>query len=197
MTINEDKIKLVTDELFKVALEIQNIVPIFNLADFYFAGGCIYSIWNGKEIKDYDVFCTNHKTMRRLKGFFKKRPDLVDCKTKNAFTVGKYQFVIKHIGAAQVEVSKFDFKHNCYYCDNSGLHEVFGWDYINRNELIFNAARARDVLNILTRVPKFVKRDMEISQKEIVDILEVGTRPTRIFSERRTIKNRKRGKSHY
>lgn len=170
---------------------------MFNLTDFYFAGGCIYCLWNDREVKDYDIFCTNKNAIRRLKLFMRCHPELVSCKTKNAYTVGKYQFVIKHIGAAKDEVSKFDFKHNCYYFDHEGLHDVFGWDYIKSNTLMFNSARARDVLNILTRLPKFLAREMEISQSEILDILEVGTRPTKIFSERHTIKQRKRGRDRY
>lgn len=183
--------------LTEVAASIQAIVPAFNLTDFYFAGGCIYCLWNGREVKDYDIFCTNKKAMTRVKRFLNRHMELVNCKTDNAYTVGKYQFVIKHIGDAKTEVGKFDFKHNCYYYDHDGLHDVFGWDYINSNSLVFNSTRARDVLNILTRIPKFVGRDMTISQKEILDILEIGTRPTRVFSERRTIKKRRSGKSHY
>lgn len=135
--------------------------------------------------------------MSRLKRYLKVHPELVNIKTQNAFTVGKYQFIIKHIGAPEVEVAKFDFKHNGYFYNHSGLHDVFGWDYIDSNELKFNSIRARDVLNIITRVPKFVERGMDISQKEILDILELGTRPTKYFAERRTIKQRRSGKSHY
>lgn len=188
---------MVSEELTKLAVQIQTIIPEFNLADFYFAGGCIYSLYNDREIKDYDIFCTNKKAMSKLKRYLKAHQDLVDFKTKNAYTVGKYQFVIKHIGAAHDEVGKFDFKHNCYYYDHAGLHDVFGWDYIDSKELKFNSTRARDVLNIITRVPKFVERGMDISQKEILDILELGTRPTKYFAERRTIKQRRSGKSHY
>lgn len=195
--IDNNKMQIVSDELAKVSEDIKALIPMFNLSDFYFAGGCIYCLWNGREIKDYDIFCTNRKAIAKLKRFLSGHPEMVNCNTKNAYTVGKYQFVIKHIGAAEKEAEKFDFKHNCYYYDHAGLHSVFGWDYIDSNTLIFNSSRARDVLNILTRIPKFVGRGMEISQKEVLDILEVGTRPTRVFFERHTIQSRRRGKSHY
>lgn len=199
MTKISDRLKelSVSAALNKVANDICEIVPFFNLTDFYFAGGCLYCLWNSKEVKDYDIFCTNKKAIALLKKHFKLHPELVSIKTKNAYTVGKYQFIIKHIGTAPVEVGKFDFKHNCYWYDGTGIHDLFGWDYIGSNELKFNTSRARDVLNILTRIPKFVGRDMEISQKEILDIIEVGTRPTKIFSERRSIKARRSGRSKY
>jgi hypothetical protein len=38
---------------------------------------------------------------------------------------------------------------------------------------------------------------MEISQKEILDILEMGTRLSKIFRERRAIKQRRSGRSRY
>ncbi len=72
-----------------------------------------------------------------------------------------------------------------------------GWEYLDDSNLHFNSDRARDILNIITRVPKFVSRGMEISQAEILDILERGTRPSKILGERRSIKKRRRGRSVY
>lgn len=135
--------------------------------------------------------------MEHIKSYLKLHSELINCKTDNAYTVGKYQFVIKHIGKPIDEVAKFDFLHNCYYYNSTGVHDIFGWDYINSNELKFNSTRARDVLNIMTRIPKFIKRGMEISQSEMLNILDEGTKPMKYFSERKTIKNRKNGKSHY
>lgn len=179
--------------------DIENTVgkDVFNFNDFYFAGGCIYSLWNDKEVKDYDIFCTNKKAIKKLKKHFKEYKYHADYISKNAITMGKYQFVIKHIGNPEVEVAKFDFKHNCYYYNKSGLHDLYGWEYISSNQLEFNSDRARDILNIVTRIPKFVGRGMEISQKEILDILELGTRPTKYISERRGIKQRRSGKTRY
>ena len=179
--------------------DINSIIPIeyFNIKDWYFAGGCIYCLWNNRDVKDYDIFCKNTAAIRQLKKWFKANKDKANFISKNAITMGKYQFIVKHIGDPYVEVGKFDFKHNMFYYDCGSLHNVTDWDHIKSNQLEFNTERARDVLNILTRVPKFVNRGMDISQKEILDIIELGTRPTRIFSERRDIKKRRAGKSRY
>jgi hypothetical protein len=175
----------------------QRLGAAFDFNDYYFAGGCCYCLWNDKEIKDYDIFCKSQKAIRKLKSFFKANPQLADNISKNAITMGKYQFVTKHIGQPEIEVAKFDFKHNLVYFDSTGVHALTSWDDIESNTLLANTDRARDVLNIVTRIPKFVERGMDISQKEIVDILERGTRPTKYFSERRYIKARASGRSRY
>jgi len=196
----EDKKKRVVTALKEQIVEIEKLIPrdVFNFDEWYFAGGCCYSLWNDKEVKDYDIFCKNKKAVKKLKDYFKSNKNKANCMTKNAITVGKYQFVIKHIGKPEVEVGKFDFKHNMSYYDNKqGLVSLSGWNYISSNELSFNTERARDILNIITRIPKFVDRGMEISQKEILDILELGTRPTKIFRERQSIKKSRSGKSRY
>jgi len=195
----ESKKRLVAVALQTKVAELESILPkdAFDFKDFYFAGGCIYSIWNGKEVKDYDIFCKSKKAIEKLKRYFGENKGKTNIITNNAITMGKYQFVIRHIGKPEVEVMKFDFKHNMAYYDTDGLAAVSGWEYINSNKLEFNSERARDVLNIISRIPKFVGRGMEISQKEIFDILELGTRPTKIFSERASIKKSRKGKSRY
>jgi len=194
----------IQENINKVSLKLQEVIndiqsqigkDIFDFKNFYFAGGCIYCLWNDKDIKDYDIFCTNKTSINKLKKYFKENKSKANIITSNAITMGKYQFVIKHIGKPEVEVNQFDFKHNMFYYNNSGLHNLVEWEHLSSNQLVFNSARARDVLNIITRIPKFVDREMEISQKEILDILELGTRPTKLFSERRNIKKRRSGKT--
>jgi hypothetical protein len=129
--------------------------------------------------------------------WFKQHPGVADIITKNAISMGKFQFILLHIGEPEVEVGKFDFKHNMNYYDNGRLRTLSGYAYLNGNKLEFNSTRARDVLNIITRIPKFVERDMEISQKEILSILELGTRPRKVISERRTVKRRLSGRDKY
>lgn len=179
--------------------QIQKELPedIFNLSDWYLGGGCIYSIWNDKDPKDYDIFCKSKKAANKLKRYFKKNKEQCDVVTSNAVSKGKWQFVIRNVGEPEVEVNKFDFKHNMNYYDNGRLHTCAGWEYLDSNNLEFNSDRGRDILNIMTRIPKFVERGMEITQMEMLDILEKGTRPTKIFKERKTIKRRRSGKSHY
>lgn len=168
----------------------------FRREDYYFAGGCIYSMWNDKQPNDYDVFCKNKYAIRRLKKWFRvhKKARII---TDNAISMGKYQFVTKHIGSPEVEVGKFDFLHNCYWHEAGHLHALKGWEYLDSNSLHFNSDRARDILNIMTRVPKFVDRGMSVTQAELLDILERGTRPTKLFQERRSIKRRQSGRSVY
>lgn len=197
---NFDVKKLKVEKILsQVVLDINSIIPIeyFNIKDWYFAGGCPYCIWNDKEIKDYDLFCKNVAAIKKLRKWFRQNKDKATFTSKNAISMGKYQFVIKHVGEPEVEVRKFDFKHNLFYYDGTELHNCIDWCYIESNKLEFNSERARDILNILTRVPKFVNRGMEISQKEILDIIELGTRPTKIFRERRHIKQVRSGKSRY
>lgn len=193
---NQDKIHKVTNHLNEIINELRIIFTdeYFNIDDFYFAGGCIYSLWNDKEIKDYDIFCKNKKAINKLRKWFRKNKDEADFITKNAISMGKYQFVLKFIGQPNVEVGKFDFKHNMCYYDNYKLTALSGYEYLESNKLEFNSTRARDVLNIITRIPKFIERGMEISQLEILNILENGTRPTKYFSERSKIKQRQSGK---
>lgn len=169
----------------------------FNRDDFYFAGGCIYSLWNDKEPKDYDIFCKNKAAVRRLQKWFRNHKGAANIITENAISMGKYQFITRHIGPPIEQVALFDFLHNCYWYDNGRLHALKGWEYLDDSNLHFNSDRARDILNIITRVPKFVSRGMEISQAEILDILERGTRPSKILGERRSIKKRRRGRSVY
>jgi len=177
------------------ALLPKEVFDFYN--DFYFAGGCIYSIWNNKEPKDYDIFCKNKKAINKLTKHFKNNKDKADIITSNAITMKEFQFVIKHIGEPEVEVARFDFKHNCFYYDGTVLGTTTHHDCLDSNKLEFNSKRARDVLNIITRIPKFLERGMEITQSEILNILELGTRPTKIFGERSAIKKRHAGKYRY
>jgi len=185
--------------LSKVVSDINSIIPIeyFNIKNWYFAGGCLYSIWNDREIKDYDLFCRNVNAIKKLRKWFRQNKDKSEIITKNAISMDKYQFVVKYVGDPEVEVAKFDFLHNMFYFDGISIHNVTDWDHIESNKLEFNSDRARDVLNILTRIPKFINRGMDISQKEILDIIEMGTRPTKIIRERRSIKKIRSGKGIY
>lgn len=200
-TIPSDGVKAqkVINALKEKVTELESILPkeVFDFKNFYFAGGCIYSLWNDKEPKDYDIFCTSRSVVNDLLQYFKSNRDKVNMITENAITMGKYQFVIRHVGNPDVEVLKFDFKHNMFYFSEDGLFAMTDWGYLDSNKLEFNSGRARDILNIIARIPKFVGRGMEISQSEIFDILEKGTRPTKYFAERANVKKSRRGKTRY
>lgn len=179
-------------QLEAIVSEITKELPVevFNPNDWYLAGGVIYSLWNGTEPRDYDLFCKNKKAANKLRKYFRKNKELCDFTTKNAISKGKYQFVIRNIGEPEVEVNKFDFKHNCFYFDSGKLINCTEWEHLDNTELIFNTERGRDLLNIMTRIPKFLDRGMTITQAEMLSILEQATRPTKIFNERKTIKRR-------
>ena len=193
---NIEKVKTVLSDIIK-DIELKLPKSVFNFKDFYIAGGCIYSIWNGKKPKDYDIFCKNKEALAKVKQYFKENS--CNYTSENAITYGKYQFVTKWYGDAETEVGKFDFKHNMFYYDSEGLHNLVDWDYLNSNKLVFNKLRARDVASILTRIPKFVARGMEIGLDESAEMLDVITSPKNYVKERISIKRMKskRRKSSY
>lgn len=182
---NIDKVKFVLGEVVK-DIKLKLPKSVFNFDDFYIAGGCIYSIWNGKKPKDYDIFCKNKLALSKIKKYF--RENVCNFISENAITYGKYQFVTKWCGDAETEVSKFDFKHNMFYYDSNGLHNLVDWSFLNSNKLVFNKLRARDVSSILTRIPKFISRGMEISIEESAEILDVVTKPSNYIKEKISIK---------
>ncbi len=194
-----DKRRYVEDHLAQKARWLEKTFgkDVFDFKDFYFAGGCIYSLWNDKEIKDYDIFCKNKQAIKKLRKYFDKHKEMFDIITKNAISMGKFQFVIRNIGEPEQEVAKFDFLHNCYWYDSNGLHAVDSWEYLNSNKLKFNDGKARDILNVIVRIPKFISRGMEISQEETLKILNSGTCLKRYLGERKNIKKRIRGKRIY
>ena len=192
---NIEKVKAALSDIIK-DIELKLPKSVFNFKDFYIAGGCIYSIWNGKKPKDYDIFCKNKEALAKVKQYFKENS--CNYTSENAITYGKYQFVAKWYGDAETEVCKFDFKHNMFYYDSEGLHNLVDWDYLNSNKLVFNKSRARDVASILTRIPKFVARGMEIDLEESAEMLDVVTRPSNYIKEKISIKRMKsRRKSSY
>lgn len=177
---------------------IMDIGRSLNWNDFYFAGGCLYCLWNGKPIRDYDIFFKNKMAVRKIVRYFEKHRDRVGHWSDKAITMGNFQFIIGHCGKPDKEVACFDFKHNCYWYDKKGLHSLDGcWDYIGSNEMIFNDGRAEDILNIMTRIPKFTERGMTIKKDTMDQILEAGTAPGRVRKERKYIRNRRSGRSRY
>ena len=194
----EENIEKVKSTLAEIVKDIELKLPksVFNFNDFYIAGGCIYSIWNDKKPKDYDIFCKNKAAFAKVQQYFKENS--CNYTSENAITYGKYQFVTKWYGDAETEVGKFDFKHNMFYYDSEGLHNLVDWDYLNSNKLVFNKLRARDVASILTRIPKFVARGMEIDLEESAEMLDVVTKPSNYIKEKISIKRMKsRRKSSY
>ena len=192
----EENIAKVEKTLSEIIKDIELKLPqsVFNFDDYYIAGGCIYSIWNDSKPKDYDIFCKNKTALAKVQQYFKENS--CNFTSENAITYGKYQFVTKWYGYAETEVGKFDFKHNMFYYDSEGLHNLVDWDYLNSNKLVFNKLRARDVASILTRIPKFVARGMEIDLEESAEILDVVTKPSNYIREKISIKRMKSRKKN-
>jgi hypothetical protein len=197
--MDTEKIEYIKCVLNAAIEELQKKLPreAFDFKDFYIAGGCIYSLYNKKGPKDYDIFCRNKPAMKRLLEYFKQPGAPHHINTPYVIEMGKYQFITKYIGNPVTEVGKFDFCHNMFYYNGYDIINLVPWEHLNSNKLTFNAGRPRDILNILARIPKFVKRGMEISQQEIYDIIEYGTRPTKIINERRYIIKRRDSLSGY
>lgn len=195
----KEKLEYISRVLDLKMLEIELLFPseVFCATDFYFAGGCIYSLWNNKQPKDYDLFCTSKKAIQKLKKYI-TRNKLEVFSTENATTMGDVQFVTHYAGPAEREVRKFDFKHNMFYWSRkTGIAACTEWEAIEDTCIHFNSDKARDVLNLVTRIPKFIDRGMTISQSELLSILGKGTRPSKIIKERTYIKHRLRKRTHY
>lgn len=165
-----------TEQFLDLFLELREEL----LEEIYFAGGCIYSLSNGKEPKDYDIFLKSDKFIDKLKDL-----DFWVCKTDNALSYGKFQVIIKFYGEPEEVVGQFDFKHNMHWYEPFTYHIECGYKeelnkhdcdfedyrYIHTNELIFNENRARDCENVWLRIDKFLKRGMKISKETKKKIL--------------------------
>lgn len=141
-------------------------------ANAFLAGGCIYSLKNDKEPKDYDFFVTDAALVNLLLDAYRGRHDVTSI-TKYAITLGerKYQIVIKYVGSPDEVTSQFDFKHNMFYFYRGKITGLVEPSYLETDRLSFNDTRARDICGVLMRIPKFVSRGMKISRKEYASIL--------------------------
>lgn len=168
--------------------EIREIVE----QNSFIAGGAIFSLYHKEEPKDYDFFFTDSAVAELVRETFKYNSTLKYVKgvrigkymgfklvvTDNAITIGKYQLILNWAGTPEDVVNKFDFKHNMYYLKDSAIVNCVDWKFIKEKRLYFNENRARDVANCIVRINKFIKRDFEIDNIEICNILlrlnEVG-----------------------
>lgn len=160
----------------------------------FISGGCIYSLYNDKEPKDYDFFVRSESLAERLREFFmslvvqevtaddeepkKKSIYIVHYKgnrvviTKNAISIGnKYQIITKFFGTPKEVVTEFDFKHNMFYQENDRIDTLSDWDFLDSNSLVYNEQRARDISGTIIRVHKFCERGMTITNAEMSKML--------------------------
>jgi hypothetical protein len=157
----------------------------------FIAGGCIYSLYNNQDPKDIDFFVKNEVFAHELRKYFLSQAEYKSkttvggmyngyslTVTDNAISLGKYQIITRWIGEPAHVVGEFDFAHNQFYYENDEIGTESDFDALDSNELRYNEKRARDICGTLARVPKFVKRGMVITQKEMAKMLlklkEVG-----------------------
>jgi hypothetical protein len=141
------------------------------MREAFLAGGCIYSLYQGKEVKDYDFFLKSakfrDKLVKRLEGI----PGVLRTKYALSFEKGKYQIVLKYIGKPQDVVGEFDFRHNMFYYDDGAITGLVDEEYLQTRKLSFNDDRARDICGVLLRIPQFISRGMTITKKEHAAII--------------------------
>lgn len=149
----------------------------------YFAGGCIYCLWNDKPVKDYDLFLQDDKLIEPL-----KKLSIWGYTSEYALTLGKFQVITKYFGSPDECVGQFDFMHNMHYyvpgtnkIHSAWFDEFFDYEsdyfkYLDTNELHFNESRARDIEGVWLRIEKFVNRGMTISRKTKAKIKRRTTR---------------------
>lgn len=165
----------------------------------YFAGGCIYSLWNHSKPKDYDIFLKETTIIETLKNL-----DIWAYISEYALSYGKYQIVTKYHGEPLECVGEFDFAHNMYYyipligdtihhvgweCENV-VDDIVNYSYLDTKELIFNECRSRDVEGVYLRINKFLDRGMTIS-KETKKAIKKKTTKKAIRKYKRKSKNAK------
>ncbi|EGL19837.1 MULTISPECIES: hypothetical protein [unclassified Paenibacillus] len=151
----------------------------------YIAGGCIYSIFQNQEPKDFDFFLTDETFAMSLRrhfidnesgyhgkdisgGTYRGYPLTI---TENAISIGKYQIITRWIGQPEEVVKEFDFKHLQFYHAGNEIETLTQFDFLDSKDLRYNEDRARDICGSVFRSSKFVARGMKISQKEMAKML--------------------------
>ncbi|MCY9592357.1 hypothetical protein PC41400_14955 [Paenibacillus chitinolyticus] len=187
--MNKTKLKYVE---FRLDLEkkiLAELMPSHLRLDFlkhsYIAGGCIYSIYQSQEPKDYDFFLTDESFASQLRKHFLEKESGYHGKevsggmyldypltiTENAISIGRYQIITRWIGQPKEVVKEFDFRHLQFYYVGNGIETVTQYDFLDSRDLKYNEDRARDICGSVFRSSKFVARGMKISQKEMAKML--------------------------
>ena len=202
--MREQKLKIVKERLEKEKNYLISLLPESYRDEFrkksYASGGAIYSLYNGKEPKDFDFFVSDRRLALGLTEFLKFQlmnrnidyqlnPDLdmmqgkIDGNqvlvTDNGITYNmKYQIITKWVGEPEEVINEFDFKHNMFCYQNDEVTTFSQWDFLEDNKLRYNEKRARDICGTIIRVKKFVERGHTITNREMSKMLlklhEVG-----------------------
>ncbi|WP_372011415.1 hypothetical protein NBRC13296_12715 [Paenibacillus chitinolyticus] len=186
--MNKVKLNYITKRLIFERKQLIDLLPEKFKKQFeeqsYIAGGCIYSIYQCQEPKDYDFFLKDESFVRELRehfldesgyhgkeisgGVYRGYPLTI---TENAISIGKYQIITRWIGQPEEVVKEFDFKHLQFYHAGNEIETVTQFDFLDSKELKYNEDRARDICGSVFRSSKFVARGMKISQKEMAKML--------------------------
>lgn len=155
----------------------------------FIGGGAIYSLYNGNEPKDIDLFITDEELVEELREYFFLYITAKDAETKdkkikigtyrskkfvltdNAITIDKFQIITKWIGEPEEVINEFDFAHNMFYVYKGEIDTFSQWDFLDDNLLRFNNARARDISGCIIRTKKFVERGFKLTNKEMAKML--------------------------
>lgn len=192
---HEQKLEKLEQELHKKKTELCELLPIQFQAQFlstsYIAGGCLYSIYNNQEPKDYDFLLESETLGSELTEYFMSiagyhgkgisggtYKNLQLLITDNAISIGKFQIITRFKGSPEETIDQFDFMHNFFYYRYGKVIALTDFKYLRGKELVYNTKRARDIVGTLMRVPRFVSRGMQVKQKELAKMLlklhEVG-----------------------
>lgn len=178
-TPDKTKLKRVESKLFEAKLEFLELFEPrhreYISSHIYFAGGCIYSLYNNKPVSDYDIFCDDLDAIEFIYHNAPKSNIAFD--TKNALTIKDeshdliFQVIKKYYGEPDEVVGQFDFYHNHFAFIGGKVISFYNWRYLNTTKLCFNSNRARDVANVILRIPKFVKKGFTVYKSDHAEIL--------------------------
>ena len=175
-----EKIREIEQVLLAEFNQMCNLLPAELSEPFrnhaYIAGGCIYSLYNDLVVHDYDFFLDDFNILEQILHYFEASEFTVRYGnnifiTENAITIGKHQIIVKYFGKPADVLGHFDFHHNMFAFVDNRIIAYDHWYYLDSNDLSFNQGRARDLLGVLFRVPKFVKRGMDINVTEAKKII--------------------------
>lgn len=165
----------------------------------YFAGGCIYSLYNSKAVSDYDVFCDSKHCVELLSSLIGKQENLngytKSFETSNAISLTgdcEFQIIKKWYGEPSEVVAEFDFYHNHFAFIKGKIISFYNWRYIDVKKLCFNFKRGRDIVNVLLRIPKFIKKGFWIYEQDHLKIIEMA-----LNNSAEELKSIKTTKEHY
>lgn len=150
----------------------------------FISGGCIHSLFNNKEVNDYDFFIRDKDFGNRVREYFQPyaTQQLGNIKTGNykcqnliiskyAITIGDYQIITRFVGEPEEVVEQFDFKHNMFAFIDGNFERFTDMDYLYDNFLHFNEKRARDICGTIMRVPKMINKGFKVTKKEMSKML--------------------------